>query len=290
MIAAERLQCIADLLREKHVVSIARLSDLLGVSAMTVRRDLARLEEEGLCQHTRGGAVSMRGTQVQDIPYTKRELLYVAEKVAIGRKAAEMVNVGETIAIDGGTSTSQMAAALRGMQNITAITNSPRVLNLLCDSPGITVISTGGTVSTAVYEEPGRGDPCMVGPLAEEALRRFRPSKAFMATTGLTIADGLSNEVLEQAEIKRVMMEVSTDIFLLADHSKFGHVASSIVGPVTLIGHVITDSGISSQMRCALEDLGIEVIAVEPATDAAVATLGRPASLDDAALDRLGSR
>jgi len=98
-------------------------------------------------------------------------------------------------------------------------------------------------------------------------MRRFRPSKAFMATTGLTIADGLTNSMLAQAELKRVMIEVSSEVILLTDHTKFGQVASSVVGPVTLLHKVVTDQGISPQMRHALEELGIEVIAVETAAE-----------------------
>jgi len=267
MIAAERLQLISERLRTEHVVSITRLSKLLGVSEMTVRRDLIQLEKMGLCRRTRGGAVNVRRMLVHDIPYNEREILHVAEKVAIGRAAAELVQEGETIAIDAGTTTAQMAAALRNRKNITVITNSLRVLNQLCDSPDITVISTGGTICPTSSRGLAHGDPFLIGPLAEMTLRRFRPSKAFMGTTGLTITDGLSNSVLEQAELKRIMIEVSADVILLIDHSKFGHVASSIVGPITMVNQIITDSGISPQMKRALEEMGIKVTVVEPATD-----------------------
>ena len=226
MIPAERLQLIGELLSSEQVVSTAALSEQFGVSEMTVRRDLTRLEQMGLCRRTHGGAVSVRGLSVQDIPYGERMRLYVAEKTAIGRAAAQMVNEGDTIAIDAGTTTAHMAAALRNRQHITVITNSLRVLEYLSDVPGMTVISTGGTVSTAIEEPPGRADPCLVGPLAEATMRRFRPDKAFMATTGLTLTDGLSNSVLEQAELKRLMIDLSDEIILLADHTKFGCVAS----------------------------------------------------------------
>jgi DeoR/GlpR family transcriptional regulator of sugar metabolism len=92
-----------------------------------------------------------------------------------------------------------------------------------------------------------------------------------MATTGVTIADGLTNSVLAQAELKRVMIEVSSEVILLTDHTKFGQVASSVVGPVTLLHTVITDDGISPQMRQALEELEIQVIVVETAAGARAA-------------------
>jgi len=279
MIAAERLQRISERLRTDRVVSIADLGTWLGVSEMTVRRDLRQLEELGLCRRTHGGAVSVHAPLVRDTPYTERELQHVAEKTAIGRAAAALVEEGDTIAIDSGSTTMQFAAALRGRKNVTVVTNSIRVLNQLYDAAGITVISTGGAVSTTLRPELGHGDPFLVGPLAEATMRRFRPNKAFMGTVGLTIADGLSNGMLEQAELKRIMMEVSAEVTLLTDHSKFGHVSSAVAGPVTMLHRVITDTGITSPMRRALEDLGITVIVVEPAADVtATANMQAPAA------------
>jgi DeoR family fructose operon transcriptional repressor len=262
VIAAERLRMIREWLLQEHVVSTSTLSRRLGVSEMTVRRDLRQLEQMHLCHRTHGGAVAVHGLSVQDMPYNQREALNVAEKVAIGRAAAALVLDGETIAIDSGTTAAHMAAALRNRQSITVVTNSLLVLNHLFDAQGITVICTGGILSSALNQQPGRDDPCLVGPLAEATIRRFRPSKAFMATTGLTIADGLTNGVLSQAEVKRAMIEVSSEVILLADHTKFGQVASSVVGPVTLVHRVITDQGISPQMCLALQELGIEVTVV----------------------------
>jgi DeoR/GlpR family transcriptional regulator of sugar metabolism len=264
MIAAERLRRIGQMLRSEQVVSTAKLSETLEVSKMTIRRDFRHLEKMGLCRLTHGGAVAVGGTLVDDIPYSRRAQMYVEEKRAIGLRAASMVEEGETIAIDGGTTTSCMAAALRDRRDITIITNSLRVLNELSEARGLTVISTGGTMSTAFYERPGHADPCLVGPLAEMNMHRFRPSKAFMATTGLSIADGLSNGVVDQATMKQVMIESSREIILLADHSKFGQVASSIVGPLTLVDRIVTDVGVPLESRRAVESLGIEVIVVDP--------------------------
>jgi DeoR/GlpR family transcriptional regulator of sugar metabolism len=270
VIRAERLQRIQDQLRAEHFVSISGLSVLLDVSEMTIRRDLTRLERMGLCRRTRGGAVSLHGVLARDTHYSQREQLNVAEKMAIGRAAAELVPDGETIAIDAGTTTAQLAAALKDGRDLTVITNSLRVLDQLCDSPGIKLISTGGTVSPLGTGELGHGDRFLVGPLAEAGMRRFRPSSAFMGTTGCTLADGLSNSVLEQSQIKRLMIDVSAEVILLADHTKFGRVAASIVGPVTLVNRIITDTRIVPRIREALERQGIEVITVRPASDVPV--------------------
>ena len=104
----------------------------------------------------------------------------------------------------------------------------------------------------------------MVGPIAEEVLRRFRPSKAFLGTAGITVREGMSNTNLPQSQIKRIMAQISEQVILLTDHTKFGHVSYSIVAPVDVLDKVITDRGISSEDQTALEERGIEVVVVEP--------------------------
>ena len=272
MIAAERLRMISELLRAGQVVSTADLSSMLYVSEMTIRRDLSQLEAAGLCRRTRGGAIAIRSTLVRELHYRQREALHVAEKVAIGRAAAEMVREGDTIFIDPGTTTVHMAVALKERRNITVITNSLRVLDQLCESSGMTLISTGGAVTPVLDGTLGHGDHFLVGPLAEANIRRFRPTKAFMATPGVTIADGLSTAVLEQTELSRLVMELCGEVILLADSTKFGSVAVSIIGPINLLDRVITDSGLSPNMRHALEEVGLAVSIVEPATDIPWAT------------------
>jgi DeoR/GlpR family transcriptional regulator of sugar metabolism len=239
---------------------------------MTIRRDLTQLEADGLCRRTRGGAVAIRSALVRELHYSQREALHVAEKVAIGRAAADMVTDGDTVFIDTGTTTVHMAAALKERRNITVITNSLRVLDQLCESAGITLISTGGAVTPVLDGALGHGDHFLVGHLAEATLRRFRPAKAFMGTPGVTIADGLSTAVLEQTESSRLAMELSGEVILLADSSKFGSVAVSIIGPINLLDRVITDSGMPVEMRHALQEVGLAVTIVEPASDIPWAT------------------
>ncbi len=263
-IAAERLEHIIDLLRREHVVRTNSLSEQLQVSKMTIRRDLTQLEEMGICTRTHGGAMALDRSVILDRPYNERELQFLMEKRAIARRAAEMIDEGDLIAIDSGSTTLQLTKEIKKKQNITIVTNSVLILTELADQKNIKVISTAGELSKAPYESLGQGDPCLVGPLAESIMKRFRPSKAFMATTGLTLTDGLSNSVMDQATMKQIMIEVSAKVVLLSDHSKFGHVAASIVGPVTLIDCVITDTGIFPEFEKGLKELGIQVIKVDP--------------------------
>jgi DeoR family fructose operon transcriptional repressor len=186
------------------------------------------------------------------------------EKQAIDKKAFSLVNEGETIALDSGTTTLQLAKLLTKKKNITVLTNSLHAILELYGCRDIKVISTAGFLSNATYSGEGKGDPCFVGPLAEETLKRFRPSKAFIGTSGLTLTDGISNSVIDEATMKRAMIDVSSEVILLADHSKLGHVAASIVGPVTLIDSLITDNQITKEFEDSLTEMGVNVIKVKP--------------------------
>jgi DeoR/GlpR family transcriptional regulator of sugar metabolism len=262
MIAAARLERIADLVRQDGAVSIADLSACLGMSEATIRRDLTKLEQQGLLRRTYGGAVSLR-TPSLDAPFAVREQHHVAEKRAIALAAANLVSDGETIVLDAGTTTAALARALRDRCDLTVITNSERVMNELYDCNGVTVVVTGGELRP-LLGLPAKGDLCMVGPITEQILRRFRPAKAFLGTAGITARDGMSNTSLPQSQIKRIMAEISEQVILLTDHTKFGHVSYSIVAAVDVLDKVVTDSGVDVEDRQALQDRGIEVIVVEP--------------------------
>jgi len=276
VIAAERLERVAETVRKQGTVSIADLSERLDVSEATIRRDLTKLERQGLLKRTYGGAVARRASSLDaqaeavarraaslDAPFNVREQHHVAEKRAIAMAAAALVSNGETIVLDAGTTTGQLAHALRDRCDLTVITNSERVMNELYDCTGVTVVVTGGELRP-LSGLPSRGDICMVGPIAEEILRRFRPSKAFLGTAGITVSEGMSNTNLPQSQIKCIMAQISEEVILLTDHSKFGHVSYSIVSPVDVLDKVITDRGVSAEDKAALEERGIEVVVVEP--------------------------
>jgi DeoR family fructose operon transcriptional repressor len=267
MIAAERLERIAGLLREKRTVSISELSEMLGASEATIRRDLTKLEKQGLLKRTYGGAMSLYSSNL-DAPFFVRAQYHVAEKQAIALAAAKLVSDGETIVLDSGTTTAQLARALRNRRNLTVITNSERVMNELYDCETVTVIVTGGELST-LGDVSERRDLVMIGPVAEATLRRFRPAKAFLGTAGITVAEGMTNTNLPQAQIKQLMIEISDEVILVTDHSKFGHVSYSIVAPVEVLDKVITDSGIKPKDRAALEERGVKVIAAQPVAQVA---------------------
>ncbi|MBC7233615.1 MAG: DeoR/GlpR transcriptional regulator [Chloroflexi bacterium] len=272
MLAEERRAKIQELLTQKPTVVIAELAEQFGTSEMTIRRDLDELEARGICQRIHGGAMSLRILEYQNLypPFPAREQFQVREKSAIGRAAAAMVQRGELIAIDSGTTAAHMAYALRDHAPVTVLTNSLRVMEQLYDVLNITVISPGGTLSTegvGAGISPGSGDLAFVGPITISTLRSFRPRKAFISTSGFSIPDGISNASLPQAEVKRMLIEIADEIILIADHTKFGRLSNFIFAPIERVHKVVTDIAAPQEEVEKLRKLGIEVILVEPAEE-----------------------
>jgi DeoR/GlpR family transcriptional regulator of sugar metabolism len=265
MFGAARLEGIASLLRQRRTVSIAELTEMFAASEATIRRDLTKLEKRGLLKRTYGGAISLYSSSL-DAPASVRELHRVPEKRAIALAAAELVSDGETIVLDAGTTTAQLARVLRNRRKLTVITNSGQVMNELYDCDGVSVIATGG-VLFPLGDLQEQGDLIMTGPVAEATLRRFRPSKAFLGTAGITLSEGMTNTDLPQAQIKQLMIEIADEVILLTDCTKFGHVSYSITAPVDVLDKVITDECIEPEDRSWLEERGIDVIVVEPVTE-----------------------
>lgn len=269
MLPEERRARIQQQLSFKTSVSIAELAEEFGTSEMTIRRDLDELEARGICQRIHGGAISLRVQEYRGSTYPsygQREQQQAREKTAIARAAAAMVRPADVIAIDSGTTAAYLAQALRNTYPLTVITNSLRVLDQLHDAVQIALICPGGTLS---LEDRyfASGDLSFVGPLTVAALRNFRPNKAFITTSGLTVADGITNAALLQAEIKRTLIEIAEEAILITDHTKFGRASGFLVAEMSAFRKVITDSAAPPEDVEALRRQGIEVILVEPADD-----------------------
>jgi DeoR family transcriptional regulator, fructose operon transcriptional repressor len=267
LLPEERRASIQGLLVKRPTVTISELAEMFTMSEMTIRRDLDVLESRGVCQRIHGGAISLRVTEYQAPaypPYAQRDQHQVAEKVAIARAAVALVRPGEVIALDSGTTVAYLAQALREIHPLTVITNSIRVLDQLYDVPHITLICPGGSLSLEDRALSG-GEPVFVGPLAVSALRDFRPNKSFIGTSGITVADGITNAGLFQAEIKRTLIGIAEEAILVTDHTKFGQVSGFLVAAVTAFSTIITDTQTPAEDVAALRARGIEVIVAQPA-------------------------
>jgi DeoR/GlpR family transcriptional regulator of sugar metabolism len=272
MLVAERRSRIRDIMERQSTVSIAELAGLFGTSEMTIRRDLDNLAARGVCLRTYGGAITLRAPASQSSgrasesvypTFQERECAQVREKLAIARAAASLVRAGDVVAIDSGTTAACLAREFRAASPITVITNSIRIIAQLQDSAQITLVCPGGIMSSADRNILG-GDLAFVGPIAVSTLRTLHAKKAFITTSGLTVAKGISNASLFQAEIKRILIEIADEAILLADHTKFGQSHGFLVAPPTAFSRIITDTMAPPEDVAALRTMGIDVIEVTP--------------------------
>jgi DeoR family transcriptional regulator of aga operon len=246
-----RREKIRKRLRKAGSASVAVLAKDLGVSEMTIRRDLAALEKKGLAVRTFGGAMAPE-ERPMEFSFGDRMKVKTARKEAIGRKAAETVKEGETVLIDTGTTALCVARALKHFENLTVVTGSLPVAWELRGAPGIETILLGGRVRRTSQD--------IYGPLAEMNLEHIRVYRAFLGADGVDAKGGLTTESLEVARISGLIARNSTVVTVVADSTKIGKVNLVKYASLADADTLITDSGIKAQDRKALEKAGCKVI------------------------------
>jgi DeoR/GlpR family transcriptional regulator of sugar metabolism len=250
MLAAERLHKIVEMVNERGSIRVSELSDLLGVTEETIRRDLDKLEGEGKLLRSHGGAVSVRDTQAE-MPYTVREVMNMEEKSRIAAEAVKHIEAGERIILDASTTAWYMARLLPDMP-LTVLTNSLKVALELSAKENIQVISTGGRLTHRSLS--------YIGPLAERSLEHYYVDKLFFSCKGVHVHRGISETNEAQAQIKQKMIAIAERAYLLADYSKFGVQAFTHVSGWDNVKHLITDSRADGEELLALKEAGIDVI------------------------------
>jgi DeoR family fructose operon transcriptional repressor len=250
LIPADRLQVIADLVRERGSVRGRELADALGVTDETIRRDLSRLEEQGVVRRAHGGAVALRSTDETDTSFRLRE--HAAEKVAIGKRAAVLVRDRSSIVLDSGTTTLCLAKALHAKQDLVVVTTAVTNAIELVGNPRTTVVMTGGVIRPSTFGASGQ--------LAAATLRGLHVDQAFIAIHSVSVEGGLTYPLFEEVDAKRAMIEAATEVILLADHSKFGRQSLVRVAPITAVQRIVTTPGIDPGEAAAIRELGIDLI------------------------------
>ncbi len=251
MISKARHQRIVNLLETNTHVSVSELSERLGVSQATVRRDLDRLQEEGQLQRIHGGAILVEHAAPEP-PVMQRTEENAEEKRRIGEAAADLVHEGDTVFIGSGTTTLEVARCLAGREDITVITNALTVINALAQEEGITLLSTGGLLRPSELS--------FIGHIAELALQELRPQKVIMGIRAINLTDGLTNDYVPEVSTDRVIIRSAPEVILVADHSKFDRISTAFVASVTTIDKIVTDSGTSPETLRELGQKGAEVI------------------------------
>ena len=251
MHAAERDAEILRLLRSQAFIGFRELCARLGASSATVRRDLERLDAEGRIARVRGGARSLEAAdRLLGAPFELNRMRHAPEKAAIGRAAAGLCRPGESVIIDGGTTTFQMCSHLAGLE-LQVLTNSLHIVGELLGQAGTRVLVPGG----AIFREQN----IILSPFEDDGLARHHASKLFMGAAAVG-AHGLmqADVVLIKAEQK--LLERADQLIVLVDSSKFRSSASFVVCALEAIDLVITDAGIGAKDAAMLKDHGVELV------------------------------
>jgi len=252
MLAEERRFRISELLSRQRTVSASELIDALGVTAATVRRDLADLERQGLLVRSHGGAVSKSPTTNFQPSYDTLGRTNREEKQAIAAEAANLILDGDTVFLEGSTTVSEVAPRLQHRNRLTVVTNSPLILCQLQRYSQVNVMCTGGELQRDVFY--------LSGIWAQRSLSEIRVDKAFLGVSGIETAYGMSTASQAEATIKKAIIKSARMRIALVDHSKFGKQGFAYVGPVSDLTTLITDTGTSQQDLQSLRDAGVQVI------------------------------
>ncbi|TFG63928.1 MAG: DeoR/GlpR transcriptional regulator [Spirochaetales bacterium] len=250
----DRLDIVLEILSRKGYRSVSELAEDLKVSEMTVRRYLDKLEQKELIKRTHGGAFA--GQEMIEVDYRVRESARRAEKEAIGRLAWTLIQPGESVFIDAGTTAAYLAAVIDNTRRITVVTNSTIVLQYLENRSNIEVILLGGKVHASSHS--------VIGPIAEEVVRQFRFTKAFLGTVGINLEEGLTQSNIDEVPVKKCVAANAREVIVLADSSKFNRDVLVMFLRLDQVNTVITDSGILPEHLQSLEEQGIRVLIAEP--------------------------
>src|SRR3954452_11375599 len=248
MLVETRRRRLMDLISRQGFATLDELMKTLHVSESTVRRDLEALDLAGSVKRTHGGAVY--SGEVRAMPaFDDRAGTSVAEKAAIGRATAALVEDGDTVLLDGGTTTLEVARALQG-RRIQVVTNSLPIAQLLASSQSTDLILIGG------YVYPRTG--VAMGPLAIDCMKGIRVRKAILGAGGI-VADGIYNSNLLLVETERQMMACGQEVVIVADHTKFGRSALARLCGLEQVTRVVTDPGLPEDYRLILESAGLSI-------------------------------
>jgi len=252
MYPAERRQEILRWLEKDSSVTVAELASHFGVSRASIRRDLNHLRLRGLVRRTYGGAVDP-DSLVMEAPFNERKVSRYEEKDRIGQAAAQLVGPGETIFIDGGTTTECMIPYLGDKRRLTVVTNALNIASRVAAYAEITLIVIGGTLH--------RRSQTLVGVLAHDNMRAYNMhfDKAFVAARGVSAEAGLTNASFEEIPMKRKAIESSSQAIVLVDSSKIGVIAAGQIAPVSRINRLITTREAPASEIEELRRLGLDV-------------------------------
>jgi DeoR/GlpR family transcriptional regulator of sugar metabolism len=251
MLPNQRRDKILELIKEDGHAKVTELSKIFKVTEVTIRQDLEKLEKEGHVKREHGGAF-LKNVESNVKSITLRNQDNLPEKSAIAHKAIEFINDGDTIILDSGSTTTEIAKLIKGYKNLTVITNALNIALILGVKPGITLVVTGGEFKAPTLS--------LTGQKAADFFVNLHVDKLFLATAGVTLKSGLTYPSISDIVVKRAMIESADEVYLVADSSKIGKNAFASLGALSLINTWITDSKITEKDKAIMKDHDINLI------------------------------
>jgi DeoR family transcriptional regulator, aga operon transcriptional repressor len=244
---------ILESLKAHGQVNVNELSESLGVTGVTIRNDLAQLEKKRVLIRARGGAIKIEHNFAdEDYPLSDKQKKHLLEKREIGKRAAELIEENDTIILDSGSTTYELAKNLKKFNGLTIITNALNVATILAEYNNINVIVPGGMLK--------KNSLSLVGILAERGFKDYFCDKIFLGVDGFDLDFGISTPDPEEAHLNQIMIEISKEVIVITDSSKFQRRGLVLIAPVSKIHTVVTDKGISPENKARLENFGVKVI------------------------------
>lgn len=248
----QRRQEILNLIREDGHAKVQKLAQIFKVSDVTIRQDLEALEEMGYVQREHGGAFLKDVGNFATTGTLINESVKVVEKQELARKAFSLIREGESIILDSGSTTTELAKLMTGMKNINVITNALNIAFILGGNPGINLIVSGGEFKAPTLS--------LTGDMAAATFKGLHVDKCFLATAGISSDMQLTYPSLSDLVVKSAMIRAANKVYLLADSSKIGVSSFASLGRISLIDTLITDSKITLEQRKALQELNIDIL------------------------------
>ena len=249
---ADRMSVILEDLSDGGSVNVADLCRRLGVSAATIRRDLSLLEEHRLLRRTHGGAVTQG--LLYELPLRYKSARHQEEKRRIAHAAAELIPEGAAIGLTGGTTTTEVARALVGRQQLTIVTNALNIASEMAVRPNLRLVVTGGMARSASYE--------LVGPLAEATLRDINLDLAILGVDGISAEAGLTTHHEVEAHTNLALIDRARRVLVVTDGSKVGRAAFARICEIGRVDDLITDGGADAKALAAIAAAGVAITTV----------------------------
>jgi len=254
MIAEERKALLIKKLREDGYVQVTDLAAELQISSATIRRDLIQLEKEGGCIRKRGGAVRSTQGVTMEVPYDIKKHRNIEAKNRIAHEALNLIENGDTVLLDAGSTTYTLANLLHHKDRLTVVTHDLNIAVKLAANPNINLICTGGIARANVFT--------LQGPQVADFIRTLRVDKSFIGADAIHADGTIGNVNIEEVPIKQALIQAANQVILLTDSSKFEVTGFAKVCDIGEVDYLITDDGIPQSFINYCEDHQVRVLVV----------------------------